>query len=571
MNFFEIRSLLEVARGDKPADLVINGRILSVFTGETIEADVAIYDQYIAGIGSYEGKKRIETEFYILPGFVDAHMHLESTLLNPAEFVKAVLPHGTTSVVIDPHEIANVAGSAGIKYLIKATENLPLNFFFTVPSCVPAIKGFETFGAEITAEDIQEILQYKNVVGLAEVMNFPGVVYGDEEVLKKLKTVENKIANGHAPRLMGKDLNAYLSAGIRSDHECSSTEEAIEKLRLGMKIMIREGSVAKNLVELVKAVKEISSENFLLASDDLLPIDLLNEGHMDYRLKLCVEHGINPEIAVKMVTINTARHFKLDDIGAVAPGYKADIVVVEDLKSFKVVFVIKDGKIAWDGELRLNVKSLEPPEDIKRSVKMPPLLKEDLIIEAKGGVCRLIELIPEQIITKHVRWEPIVKNGFALPDPEQDIAKVAVVDRHRREKKIGLGFVKGFGIEIGALASSVGHDSHNCICVGVSDEDMLVALKRLEELQGGFVAVKEGRVKAELPLPIAGLMSELPFKEVAEKLEKLYEVARELGVSLKHPFTSLSFLPLPVIPELRITDFGLVDVNEMRIVSLWVM
>ncbi len=566
-----MRELVEVARGDKPADLVVSGKVLSVFTGEIIEGDVAICGSYITGIGDYEGLERIETDGIILPGFIDAHIHLESTLLNPSEFAKAVLSHGTTSVVIDPHEIANVTGLVGIRYLIDATRGLPVSFYIMAPSCVPAIKGFETFGAEITSKDIEEVLRWERVIGLAEMMNFPGVIYGDEEVLRKLEAARDKVIDGHAPGLRGKNLNAYLAAGVMSDHECASLEEAIEKLRLGMKIMVREGSVAKNLAELVKAVTEFSSEHFMLASDDLLPTDILDDGHMDYRLRLCVENGIKPEMAVKMATINTARYFGLQDVGAVAPGYKADIVVVEDLESFKVENVIKEGKIVWDGELKTEIRRVDAPEEVKKSVKMPPLSREDLVIEARGKVCRLIELIPGQIITKKAEWEPVIKDGIAFPDPDQDVAKVAVVDRHRAEKKIGLGFVRGFGLKKGAIASSVGHDSHNCICVGVSDADMLLALRMLEELQGGFVVVENGEVKAELPLPIAGLISDLSFEEVVGRLRGLYDAARQLGVKVEHPFTAMSFLPLPVIPELKITDYGLVDVNEMKIVDLWVV
>jgi len=566
-----LRELVEVARGDKPADLVVSGKVLSVFTGEIIEGDVAICGSYITGIGDYEGLERIETDGIILPGFIDAHIHLESTLLNPSEFAKAVLSHGTTSVVIDPHEIANVTGLVGIRYLIDATRGLPVSFYIMAPSCVPAIKGFETFGAEITSKDIEEVLRWERVIGLAEMMNFPGVIYGDEEVLRKLEAARDKVIDGHAPGLRGKNLNAYLAAGVMSDHECASLEEAIEKLRLGMKIMVREGSVAKNLAELVKAVTEFSSEHFMLASDDLLPTDILDDGHMDYRLRLCVENGIKPEMAVKMATINTARYFGLQDVGAVAPGYKADIVVVEDLESFKVENVIKEGKIVWDGELKTEIRRVDAPEEVKKSVKMPPLSREDLVIEARGKVCRLIELIPGQIITKKAEWEPVIKDGIAFPDPDQDVAKVAVVDRHRAEKKIGLGFVRGFGLKKGAIASSVGHDSHNCICVGVSDADMLLALRMLEELQGGFVVVENGEVKAELPLPIAGLISDLSFEEVVGRLRGLYDAARQLGVKVEHPFTAMSFLPLPVIPELKITDYGLVDVNEMKIVDLWVV
>jgi adenine deaminase len=563
----KLRKLIEVARGDRQADLVVSGKIFSVFTGEIIEGDVAVCDSYIAGIGkkgSYTGE-RIEASGYILPGFIDAHLHLESTLLSPTEFVKAVLPHGTTAVVIDPHEIANVAGRAGVEYLINATKELPITFYITAPSCVPAIKGLETFGYELTANDIASIMENEGVVGLAEVMNFPGVVDGEEETLRKVEVSSR--ANGHAPGLTDKALNAYIAAGICSDHECSTIEEVLEKVRLGMRIMLREGSVAKNLY-LTKAVNDFNAENFMLASDDLLPVDI-EEGHMDYRLKLCVEHGVKPEIAVKMATINTARYFGLP-LGAIAPGYKADVVVVDDLTSFNVRLVVKEGKVAWDGKLRAEIRGIKPPDWIRRSVKMVEIKKEDLVIRAKGKLCRLIEIVPGQIVTRKTKWEPLIINGIAFPDSKQDVAKVAVVDRHRMERRIGLGFVRGFGIKKGALASSIAHDSHNCICIGMNDLDMLKALKRVKDMQGGLVVVDE-EVKAELPLPIAGLMSDLPFEEVVGRLKKLYREAMLLGIRIQHPFTTLSFLALPVIPELKITNYGLVDVKKMKIVDLWVV
>jgi len=409
------------------------------------------------------------------------------------------------------------------------------------------------------------------VVGLAEMMNFPGVVSGDPEVLAKLDAAQGRVLDGHAPGLSGKGLCAYLSTGIGSDHECTSPEEAAEKARLGMHVLLREGSVAKNLRDLAKAVSEFSASEFMFCSDDLLPLDIRDEGHMDYRLKLAVEAGIPAHAAVRMATLNPARYFKLKERGAVAPGYVADLVVVEDLTNFRVRHVVKGGRVAVEnGELVLDVPVKEIPDWARRTIKMPELSEADLKIEAKGKRCRLIEVVPGQIVTKASEWEPPISDGVALPDPSQDVAKVAVVDRHRGERRIGLGFVKGFGLKEGAIASTVGHDAHNAICLGVSDSDMLLALRRLSELQGGFVAARGGEVLAELPLPIAGLMSDLPFEEVCGRLEALYKAARELGVTVEHPFTALSFLPLPVIPELKITDFGLVDVREFRLVDLWI-
>lgn len=561
-----LSELLEVARGDKQPDLILSGKILSVFTGEVFEGDVAIYGSEIAGIGDYEGENRIETSGVILPGLMDAHMHLESTLLTPSEFARAVLPHGTTSVFIDPHEIANVAGVDGIKYVYDASRGLPVNFFLNVPSCVPAIKGLETHGAEINAGDISKFITWDGVVGLAEMMNFPGVICGDEMVLRKIEAVGDRVVDGHAPGLSGKELDTYIAAGVQSDHECISAEEALEKVRKGMKVMVREGSVAKNLSELVRVVNDFNSENFMLASDDFLPTNIA-WGHMNYRLKLCVENGLAPEVAVKMATINAARYFGLDNMGAVAPGYTADLTVVEDLTSFRVKMVVKDGEVVWDGEPQVKITP-KTAEDVKQLVKLPDIGESDLKIRAEGKNCKVIELIPGQITTRKSEMELPTEGGLVLPDAQQDVAKIAVVDRYGKGKHIGLGFVKGFGLKKGAIASTVSHDSHNCVCLGTNDKDMLSAIKRIGELQGGFVVV-EGEVKAELPLPIAGLISDLPYEEVVEKLYKVEESVKELGVEIEHPLTSLSFLTLPVIPELKVTDFGLVDVSKMKLVDLW--
>ncbi|MFW6194046.1 MAG: adenine deaminase [Halobacteriota archaeon] len=563
---YNLPELLEVARGDKQPDLILSGRIFSVFTGEVFEGDVAIYRSKIAGIGEYEGRNRIETDGIILPGFMDSHMHLESTLLTPSEFARAVLPHGTTSVFIDPHEIANVAGVDGIKYVYDASRNLPVNFFLNVPSCVPAIKGLETYGAEINAGDVSKFITWDGVVGLAEMMNFPGVICGDEMVLRKIEAIGDRVVDGHAPGLRSKGLNTYIAAGVQSDHECTSADEAVEKVRKGMKVMIREGSVAKNLADLVKVVNAYNSENFMLASDDFLPIDM-EQGHMDYRMKLCVENGLPPEIAIKMATINTARYFGLNDLGAVAPGYTADLAVVDNFTNFQVKMVLKDGKVVWDGKPTVEIKS-RTADEVKHMVMLPDINEGDLKIKAKGKKCKVIELIPGQITTKKSEMELPVENGFAIPDIKNNVAKITVVDRYGRGKYIGLGFVKGFGLNKGAIASSVSHDSHNCVCLGVNDKDMLTAIKRIGELQGGFVVV-DGEVKAELPLPVAGLISDLEYEEVTERLKRVYKTVKELGIDIEHPFTSLSFLSLPVIPELKITDFGLVDVSKMELVDLW--
>jgi len=564
--------LVEVAAGREKADLVVKGgKVLSVFTGEVFEADVAVAGGYIAGVGEYDGESVLDASGgVVIPGLIDAHMHLESTLLRPEEFARAVLPHGTTAVVADPHEIANVLGMRGVEYLLEATEGLPVTFYVAVPSCVPAVKGLETYGAELGVAEVAMLLMRDRVVGLAEMMNFPGVVRGDPEVLAKLDAAQGRVLDGHAPGLSGRELCAYLSTGIGSDHECTSPREVGEKARLGMCVMLREGSVAKNLRDLAGAVGEFSSSEFMLCSDDLLPLDILEGGHMEGRLRMAVEAGIPAHVAVRMATLNPARYFRLKERGAVAPGYVADLVVVEDLTNFKVRHVVKEGRVAVEGgRLSLDLPPRSVPEWARETVKMPQISPKDLKVEARGRRCRLIEVVPGQIVTRASEWEPPIVGGEALPDPEGDVAKVAVVDRHRGERRVGLGFVKGFGLKEGALASTVGHDAHNAICIGVSDRDMAFALRRLSQLGGGMVAVRGEEVLAELPLPIAGLMSDLPFEEVCRRLEELYKAARELGVKLEHPFTALSFLPLPVIPELRVTDFGLVDARELRLVGLW--
>ena len=560
--------IIDVAAGRQKPDLVLSGEVFSVFTGEAIEADVAICNGRIAGIGDYGGGIEVD---YILPGFIDAHVHIESTLLHPAEFAKAVIPHGTTAVVADPHEIANVAGKEGIRFLIEATTNLPVDFYFMAPSCVPAIEGFETFAQKLDAEDIEEILCWDRVLGLAEVMDFPGVVEGVEDVIRKVEITRKagKAIDGHAPGIDSKGLNAYIAAGITTDHECISAIEAMEKVRRGMKVMVREGSVAKNMRELVRIINDFNSCFFMLVSDDLLPTDI-KHGHMDYRLRLVVQYGVKPEIAVRMATLSPALHFGLE-CGAVMPGLKADLVAVDSLEDFNVQLVVKNGKIVWDsktGEIKAEIKRVEPPAELTNTVRMPEISVKDVAIEAKGKVCRLIELVPGQIVTKASLWEPPTKNGYAMPDVESEVAKVIVVDRHNGKKLIGKGFVR-CSIQRGAIASSVAHDSHNCVCVGVSDEDIVKALKRIKEMQGGFVVVDK-EVKAELPLPIAGLMSNLSFEEVVKRLEKLYKAAAEIGIGVEHPFATISFLSLPVVPELKITNYGLVDVKAMKIVDLWV-
>ncbi|MBI5043500.1 MAG: adenine deaminase [Nitrospirae bacterium] len=563
-----LKNLTAAARGDISADLVIkNSKIVDLFNGRIIRADAAIYKDTIAGIGSYNGKKIIDAKgCYLLPGFIDGHIHLESTMLSPLEFAKLCLSNGTTAVVIDPHEIANVAGIAGIKYILNETERLIVDFYIMAPSCVPA-SNLETYGYMITASDIKKLLRLKGVIGLAEVMDFSDVVNGKEAILEKITAAEGRIIDGHAPLLSGKNLSAYIAAGPASDHEATNINEGKEKLSLGMQLMIREGSIAKDLKSLIPLVNKHSSNNVSFVSDDLLPTELIRDGHINRILRKAVKLGIDPVMAVRMATLNTARYFSLKRIGAIAPGYKADMVLVKDLKNFEAQAVIKDGMVVYkDGEYRINFnKKLLPPFNIINSVKAKFVDEKDLLIKAKDKI-NVIGLIPNEILTRWLRLKPKIKNGMAVSDAKRDILKIAVVDRHKASGNIGCGFVKGIGLKNGAIATSIAHDSHNIISVGGSDKDMAVAINRIIAMKGGLVIVKDGRALCELPLPIAGLMSDKSAKSVADGLDKLERIAKRLGAKTEHPFITLSFLSLPVIPELRVTDLGVVDVMKGEII-----
>ncbi len=567
--------MIAVARGEKKGDLLLkNGRIVDLFTGEIYKSDILIFQGKIVGIGNYSlAQKVIDLKkSYLLPGLIESHIHIESSLLSPNEFSALTLPSGTTSLFCDPHEIANVLGIKGIYYFLKATKDLPQDFYFLIPSCVPAT-DFETAGGKIGLYEIRRLLKEDRVFGLAEVMNFPGVVKGERPVLAKILLVEGRgVIDGHAPNLTGKELCAYRVAGILSDHESSSLAEAKEKLRMGVWIMIREGSAAKNLKDLAPLINWRTQSQILLCSDDKHPKELLNEGHLNAILKRGVSLGIDPLLLIRMVTINPARYFGLKEVGAIAPGYRADLVVTRDLKRFDVIMVIKDGRlVVRDGEPTLEAKNSFFPHPI-HSVSSPFQVKDfsqtKLAVREEGRVIKVIGLIPDQIITKKILALPKVRGGYLLSDPERDILKIVVVERHRGTGNLGVGFVKGFGLKDGAVASSIAHDSHNIIAVGVKDEDIFYVVKRIIEMRGGMVAFGRGK-EATLPLPIAGLMSNQPAKEVIRKLEELNRLAKELGSTLKNLFATLSFLTLPVIPELKLTDRGLFDVTKFKFVSLF--
>ena len=561
---------IAVARGDEPADLVLaGGRVLSVFTGEFLEADVAIVGEHVAGVGpGYEGTERLDvSDLILLPGFIDGHMHLETTKLRLDQFARAALPWGTTTVVLDPHEIANVFGIDGVRALLHGADEVPLDAYVMVSSCVPA-SPFESSGATLTPEDIAELLRTEpRAIGLAEMMDYPAVVAGVEDAVAKVAAAGDRHIDGHAPGLSGRSLNAYLAAGVRSDHECTTYEEALEKRRLGMWIMIRQGSAARNLEALLPLVLEHGITNCLLCTDDREPHDLQEHGHINDVVREAVALGCPPADAVAMATLNAARYHRLHEHGAVAPGYLADIVAVRDLVSFRPERVWKRGRLVAEGGRPSPIASSSLPGWMRESMHVRELEPVDFSVVADGAV-RVIGVDAGTIVTRALVGEPLRRDGKACADPGRDLAKLAVIERHRDTGRIGVGFAQGFGLQAGALASSHAHDAHNVVVVGMTDEDMAAAANHLRAIGGGQVVVMDGRVIAELPCPIGGLLSDLTFEEVAERARVLEEAAGELGTTLPSPFMAMSFLALSVIPQLKLTDRGLVDVDRFELVPL---
>jgi adenine deaminase len=554
---------ISVARGDEPADLVVKGgRVLSVFTREWLEAEVAVCDGYVAGLGEYEGKETLDVAgAYVVPGFIDAHMHLESTKLLVDEFARLVLPMGTTAVVADPHEIANVLGTDGIHWLLDVCSGLPLDVYFTASSCVPA-SAFESPRRPLTAGDLQGLLRRRRVIGVAEMMNFPGVIAGDPAELEKLALDGAAHVDGHAPGVLGKALNAYVSAGIRSDHEALTVEEGRQRLRAGMWLLIREASMARNLEDLLPLVQELGPARMAFCTDDRDPEDIADSGHLNQMVRKAVAAGIAPEDALVLASLNPALWHGLDHLGAIAPGYQADLVVLDDLESFEPRTVLKAGRPVEE------IPEAHVPEWVKRTVHLQPISAGDFAIPWSGGRARIIGLVPDQVVTEELVEEPTVVDERAVSDPGRDLAKIAVIERHHGTGRIGLGFVRGFGLQSGALASTVAHDAHNIVVVGVDDNDMARAVQRLVEVGGGVVAVESRGVRAELPLPVAGLLSDAPLADVVAQSRACNEAAAMLGCTVATPFLTLSFLALSVIPKLKITDHGLVDVDRFEIVPL---
>ncbi|MDI9570203.1 MAG: adenine deaminase [Pseudomonadota bacterium] len=565
-----IAARIGVARGEAAPDLVLkNGLVADLFTREFVRTDVALFDGVIVGLGKYDGPRCLDAaDYYVTPGFIDGHFHLESSMLSPRELARAVLPRGTTAIIADPHEIANVLGLRGLRYLLQDSEGLPVDFFLMAPSCVPATH-LETSGANLTVEELAALRGEGRVLGLAEMMNFPGVLHRDPVVLAKLAAFQDAVVDGHAPLLSGKDLNAYIVAGIRSDHECTQLAEAREKLRLGMRIMIREGTQAKNLAALLPLVDAVTLPRCSLVTDDLHPHDILRHGHLDAVMSLAIEMGLPPLWAIAMVTLNTARYFSLADRGAVAPGYRADLVLLSSLDPVRVRHVFKDGRHVVDrGELAVDIPAADLPAGLS-SMNVKPYEAEAFALPALGRQALVIDLIPDQILTRKVKLPVKIQNGLVVPDLQGDILKLAVVERHRGTGNIAVALVRGFSLREGALAASVAHDSHNIISVGCTDLDMTAAVRAVEEMKGGLAIACDGRIVARLPLPIGGLMSDRPLAETAGVWEEIRYRAQQLGCRLSEPFMHLSFLALPVIPELKLTDRGLVDVNKFAFVPLF--
>lgn len=562
---------IRASRGEKKADILFtNARIINVFSGEIIPGDIAVTGGFISGFGSYPARKIINLKgSFMAPGFIDAHVHIESSMACVTEFSRAVLPHGTTSVIADPHEIANVMGKDGIDYMLRSSENQPVDIYFSLPSCVPATE-METSGARLSAGDLIPFMRNERVVALAEMMNFPGVLFRDPEVLAKIENsiTHKKPVDGHAPGLSGKGLFAYIAAGVSSDHECTTIGEAREKLSAGMHIMIREGTAARNLRDLLPLVNEKNFHRIMWCTDDRHPHDLLEKGHIDSMVRDAVRYGLDPVIAIRMATINPALYFGLNHKGAIAPGMQADLVTFSDISDPVVEQVYSKGILAAEnGVINDEIKKSEPiPVTSSMNVGIGNI---DLTIPAGSGRLRVIELVPDQIITRKYLSRAKVINGMAVPDISNDILKIAVIERHKGSGNIGKGFVKGFNLKKGAIASSVAHDSHNIIAVGTNDEEIKAAAAAVIKMGGGLAAVCDYDVCSALSLPIAGLMSNETVEVIDRQMENLLFAARSLGSLLSDPYIALSFLALPVIPELKITDKGLVDVGKFCIVPLF--
>ncbi len=566
---------IQVARGFEPADLVLrNTRLVNVCSGECYPADVAIADGLIVGVSVpgeiYHGHEERDVQGrWLAPGLIDGHMHIESTMLVLAEFARIVTPRGITVVMLDPHEFANVLGVEGIRYVLESGRGLPLSAYVMLSSCVPA-SSYESPYRVLMADDLLPLLEDERVLGLAEMMNMPGVLNADEQVLAKITATQqhNLVVDGHAPGLSGPDLCAYVTAGVMSDHECTTLEEARQRIRLGMWLMIREGSAACNLDALLPLVKELHPPRAFFVTDDRDPLDLTTRGHIDSMVRRAIELGLDAVEAIRLASYNTAQYFRLYNRGAIAPGFVADLVLLDDLDAFQVESVYKDGVlVAQNGQLLVDVPTMALT-GVTNTVHIGNIREDDLRIPGQPGLVEVVGIEPGQITTRHLQAEALVRDGEIMADPSRDLLKLAVIERHHASGHVGLGLVKGFGLRKGALASSVAHDAHNLVIAGVRDSDILKAAYTLQEMGGGFACVVDGEVLASVPLPYGGLVSPLPAAELVEQLRKLDAVAEELGCVLDHPFMTLSFLSLSVIPSLKLTDQGLIDVETFTLLPL---
>ena len=568
----DLKTIISAARGDTPADLLLtNARIVNVFSGRIVKGSIAIKDGYIVGFGDYRAVETRDMQGrYVAPGFIDAHVHIESAMVCVTEFARAVAPQGTTTVVADPHEIANVLGVQGIDYMLRSAEGQPMDCLFALPSCVPAT-DMETAGARLTADDLAPFFDHPRIKALAEMMNYPGVIFTDPLVLAKLNLARRRrrAMDGHAPGVTGSQLYAYAAAGIASDHECTRAEEALEKLEQGMRIMVREGTCARNLDALFPVIDANTWPRMMWCTDDRHPHDILAEGHVDAIVRKAVSKGLDPVTAIRMGTINPADYFGIQDAGAIAPGRKANLIVFSNLTDIRAEQVYGMGRLVAEyGRLLTDVTRPAP-------VAVPPAMRLDpagldFSIHARNKRIRVIRAIADQVITGCDIMDVADNAGYAVADVERDLIKLAVVDRYTGEGRTGLGFVSGLGLKRGAIASSVAHDSHNIIVAGATDADMKAAVARVVEMGGGLTAVSDGRAIVDLPLPIAGLMSDQPLETVRDQMNRLIGASRDLGATLSDPFMTLGFLALPVIPDLKLTDRGLVDVTRFEIVPLFV-
>src|SRR5436190_13567390 len=563
-----IQQKLSMARGENPAELLFkNANLVNVLSGEIHRTHVAVADGRVIGLGDYEASQVIDLQgAYLAPSLIDGHFHVESSMLTMPEFVRAVAPHGTGAVVIDPHEYANVLGLDGIRYVLESSKNLPLDFLIMLPSCVPAT-AFETAGARLTADDLKLMIADERIAGVAELMNYPGVYLGTESELEKIQAGKGKNIDGHAPGLTGKNLNAYVLAGVRSDHESTELAEAQEKLRLGMHMLLREGSTERNLATLVPLINSNNAMNCSFATDDKLAGDLVTEGHIDHCVRKAIKGGLSPVTALQIATINTARHYRLRNFGAIAPRFWADFIVFDDLQKFSIRQTYKKGVLVADQGKYLGSQRAPVPQP--RSTMNLRYTPRDLQITSRqASKIRVIEIVPNQIVTRQIITSVRLENGQIVPDVERDILKLVVVERHHSTGNVGVGFVRGFKLKSGALGSTVAHDAHNVIVVGTNDADIIRAIEQLQTMQGGQVAVNSGIVLAELSLSIAGLVSRGSLEEVIRSMADLNDAANQMGCDLGVPFMALSFLSLSPIPELKLTDQGLIDSLNMRTTSV---